>query len=71
MTRLICAVVEKETNHVIAKYNTLRTYANAPAIESLYKIGLYNICRSLIWSGGHTREYKKDGQRGSRYTYGK
>lgn len=59
MTRLICAVVEKETNHVIAKYNTLRTYANAPAIESLYKIGLYNICRSLIWSGGHTRDIKK------------
>lgn len=58
-TRLICAVVEKETNHVIAKYNTLRTYANAPAIESLYKIGLYNICRSLIWSGGHTRDIKK------------
>lgn len=59
MTRLICAVVEKETNHVIAKYNTLRTYANAPAIESLYKIGLYNICRSLIQSGGHTRDIKK------------
>ena len=59
MTRLICAVVEKETNHVIAKYNTLRTYANAPAIESLYKIGLYNIYRSLIWSGGHTRDIKK------------
>lgn len=59
MTRLICAVVEKETNHVIAKYNTLRIYANAPAIESLYKIGLYNICRSLIWSGGHTRDIKK------------
>ena len=59
MGNLICNAAEKETNHVIANYNALRTYANAPAIESLYKIGFNNICRSLIWSGGHTRDIKK------------
>lgn len=59
MGSLICNAAEKETNHTIARYNALRTYANAPAIESLYKIGLYNICRSLIQSGGHTRDIKK------------
>lgn len=59
MGSLICNAAEKETNHTIARYNALRTYANAPAIESMYKIGLYNICSSLIQSGGHTRDIKK------------
>lgn len=60
MYKLISNPQWKETLRVVARFETLSAYANAPALETLYKIGLNTICRRIISAGGHTSDIKKN-----------
>lgn len=48
-----------ETERNTAKMYALVSYANAPQLETLYKIGLSSICRHLLWNLGISREINK------------
>lgn len=57
--KLISEVGAREERHILARYDTLTAYAHAPQIEQLYKIGLMQICRRLIFANGQTRDINK------------
>lgn len=50
---------DTETSRNINKLIALISYANAPQLETLYKIGFTGICRSLMWAYGSSRQINK------------
>lgn len=60
MYKLIC-----ESGFEKYKIQALTSYANAPQLEVLYKIGLYGICRQIMWQQGSTREINKKSTKAS------
>lgn len=53
----------KTTEIEKSKFYALMSYANAPQLETLYKIGLFGICRRIIWQQGSTRQINKKAQK--------
>ena len=52
-------VATSETEIEVSKFYALMSYANAPQLETLYKIGFSGICRRIMWQQGSTRQIDK------------